>query len=62
MLSEESPVTVVKKSIDIKAPVTLCLPILQDQNMFLIKCLTKGLATVIPMDVKAGMGVGTTFE
>jgi len=38
-------------------------PTLQDQNMFLIKLKmnTVGM-TVVPMDIKEGMGVGTTFR
>ena len=57
------PLTVVSKSIDIKAPVdTIFTYFARPEHVSdQIKNDAVGM-TVVPMDIKAGMGVGTTFR
>ena len=56
-------VTVVKKSIDIKAPVDTVFTYFARPEHVSDQMSEKGVGmTVIPMDIKAGMGVGTTFR
>ena len=58
-----SIVTVVKKSIDIKAPVDTVFTYFARPEHVSDQMSEKGVGmTVIPMDIKAGMGVGTTFR
>ena len=55
--------TVVKKSIDIKAPVDTVFTYFARPEHVSDQMSDKGVGmTVIPMDIKAGMGVGTTFR
>ena len=55
--------TVVKKSIDIKAPVDTVFTYFARPEHVSDQMSEKGVGmTVIPMDIKAGMGVGTTFR
>ena len=52
--------TVVKKSIDIKAPVDTVFTYFARPEHVSDQMSDKGVGmTVIPMDIKAGMGVGT---
>ena len=55
--------TVVKKSIDIKSPVDTVFTYFARPEHVSDQMSEKGVGmTVIPMDIKAGMGVGTTFR
>ena len=55
--------TVVRKSIDIKAPVDTVFTYFARPEHVSDQMSDKGVGmTVIPMDIKAGMGVGTTFR
>ena len=55
--------TVVKKSIDIKAPIDTVFTYFARPEHVSDQMSDKGVGmTVIPMDIKAGMGVGTTFR
>jgi ligand-binding SRPBCC domain-containing protein len=55
--------TVVTKSIDIKAPVDTVFTYFARPEHVSDQMTEKGVAmTVIPMDIKEGMGVGTTFR
>ena len=55
--------TVVSKSIDIKAPIDTVFTYFARPEHVSDQMSDKGVGmTVIPMDIKAGMGVGTTFR
>ena len=55
--------TVVKKSIDIKAPIDTVFTYFARPEHVSDQMSDKGVGmTVIPMDIKTGMGVGTTFR
>ena len=55
--------TTVRKSIDIKAPVDTVFTYFARPEHVSDQMSEKGVGmTVIPMDIKAGMGVGTTFR
>ena len=60
---EFQSLTVVKKSIDIKAPIDTVFTYFARPEHVSDQMSDKGVGmTVIPMDIKAGMGVGTTFR
>ena len=62
-LSRRSLLTTVRKSIDIKAPVDTVFTYFARPEHVSDQMSEKGVGmTVIPMDIKAGMGVGTTFR
>jgi len=55
--------TVISKSIDIKAPINTVFTYFARPEHVSDQMTEKGVGmTVIPMDIKAGMGVGTTFR
>ncbi len=55
--------TIVSKSIDIKAPINTVFTYFARPEHVSDQMTEKGVGmTVIPMDIKAGMGVGTTFR
>ncbi|HET8719492.1 MAG TPA: SRPBCC family protein [Candidatus Nitrosotenuis sp.] len=55
--------TTVRKSIDIKAPIDAVFTYFARPEHVSDQMAEKGVAmTVIPMDIKEGMGVGTTFR
>lgn len=55
--------TVVQKSIDIKAPISTVFTYFARPEHVSDQMTDKGVGmTVIPMDIKDGMGVGTTFR
>lgn len=60
---ESQTLTVVSKSIDIKAPVDTVFTYFARPEHVSDQMSDKGVGmTVIPMDIKEGMGVGTTFR
>lgn len=60
---EAQTLTTVKKSIDIKAPVDTVFTYFARPEHVSDQMSDKGVAmTVIPMEIKDGMGVGTTFR
>ena len=62
-LSRRSLLTTVKKSIDIKVPVDTVFTYFARPEHVSDQMSDKGVGmTVIPMDIKEGMGVGTTFR
>ena len=55
--------TLIQKSIDIKAPISTVFTYFARPEHVSDQMSDKGVGmTVIPMDIKAGMGVGTTFR
>jgi len=62
-LTKHPPLTVVSKSIDIKAPIDTVFTYFARPEHVSDQMTEKGVGmTVIPMDIKQGMGVGTTFR
>ena len=62
-LSRRSLLTTVRKSIDIKTPVDTVFTYFARPEHVSDQMSEKGVGmTVIPMDIKEGMGVGTTFR
>lgn len=54
---------IIKKSIDIKVPISIAFTYFARPEHVSDQMTGKGIAmTVIPMDIKDGMGVGTTFR
>ena len=57
------PLTVVTKSIDIKAPISTVFTYFARPEHVSDQFSETGVGmTIVPMDIKAGMGVGTTFR
>lgn len=55
--------TLIQKSIDIKAPISTVFTYFARPEHVSDQMSDKGIGmTVVPMDIKAGMGVGTTFR
>lgn len=62
-LEKSQTLTTVRKTIDIKAPVDTVFTYFARPEHVSDQMTEKGVAmTVIPMDIKDGMGVGTTFR
>ncbi len=62
-LEKVQPLTTVRKSIDIKAPIDSVFTYFARPEHVSDQMSDKGVAmSVIPMDIKDGMGVGTTFR
>ena len=62
-LEKLQSLTIVRKSIDIKAPVDTVFTYFARPEHVSDQMSEKGVGmTVIPMDIKEGMGVGTTFR